>query len=356
MFTAALLAIAMQPTLASQIDAIRVKYGLPSITAGTIVNGKITDLEAVGVRRMGSDEKVTTEDRYHIGSNTKSFTAALFGVLVQQGKVKWDTPLSEIFPDIAMDPAYKNVTAIHLTSHRSGLDGNTFAGKMPGFTLKTPIELQRMEYTQSALMQKPMAEPGAKYVYANRGFIVLGTAMEKLTGKTWESLVKSEILDPLGLKSAGFGAPGWMDHTSQPWGHIMQNGKLVPIPPGPNSDNKQVVGPAGTLHMSVPDMLKYCWFQAQEGRNGGILEPSTFKMLHSAPFGGNYGGGFLQVDRPWAGGIALTHSGSNTMNYQTIWIAPKKGFAVVVSTNAVVPDVGKAMDEVASLLIARALR
>ena len=66
MFTTCLIALAMQPTLASQIDAIRVKYGLPSITAGSLVDGKIIELEAVGVRRIGSDEKVAGRGGHYL--------------------------------------------------------------------------------------------------------------------------------------------------------------------------------------------------------------------------------------------------------------------------------------------------
>lgn len=357
MFTATLLVLAMkQQSLASALDAIRLKYGLPSITAGVMLNGRIVELEAVGYRRAGSNDRVTVDDVYHCGSITKSFTAVLTGVLVQKHKLDWHTPLSKLFPDIEMNPAYKAVTPIHLLSHRSGLDGDTYAGITEDFKKSSlTLKEQRLRYTASALTQPPIAAPGAKFVYANRGFMVLGTALEKLTGRSWEDLMTSEVLKPLGLKSAGFGPAGISAPDLEPWGHYVENGKLVPVPPGPAADNAPVLGPAGTLHMSVPDMLRYCWFQAQEGRNGGLLTPETFAVLHTPTFGGEYMGGLIETPREWAGGQALTHAGSNTINYELIWIAPKRGFALVVAMNAVVPDVEKAADDVAALLIERTL-
>jgi CubicO group peptidase (beta-lactamase class C family) len=347
-----------QQALHDKIEAIRSKYNLPSISAGAILDGNIVAMEAVGFRRANSDERVTIDDQYHCGSNTKSVTSALVGVLFQQGKIKWDTPLEALFPDFAdkMNPAYRKVTPIYLMSHRSGFTGDTFTAGMPDYRkLKTPLPAQRWDYAKRALAEAPVAEPGTKFVYANRGFMVLGCALERITGKSWEDLVTEELLHPLGLKSAGFGAAGWATHTSQPWGHYLKDGKLVPVPPGLGGDNAAVLGPAGTLHMSVPDMLKWCWFMAQEGRNGGILEPSTFKVLHTPPFGGYYGGGLGYLDRAWGGGTVWTHAGSNTLNYEVMWIAPKKNFAVVVATNAVTPDVAKAVDEVAALLITTCL-
>lgn len=358
MLTAALLALAMkQPSLASQLEAIRVKYGLPSITAGAILDGRIVALEAVGYRREGSKDRVTVDDVYHCGSITKSFTSVLAGILIQKHKLDWNTPLSKLFPDIEMNPAYKKVTPMYLMSHRSGLDGDTYAGMTVDFKKSTlPIREQRMRYTAAALTQPPVAEPGTKYVYANRGFMVLGTAMERITNQSWEDLMEADVLKPLGLKSAGFGPAGVTAPDLQPWGHYVQDGKLIPVAPGPMADNAPVLGPAGTLHMSVPDMLKYCWFQAQEGRNGGILTPDTFQVLHTPTFGGEYMGGFIETPRDWADGLALTHSGSNTINYELIWIAPKRGFALAVAMNAVVPGVEQAADDVAALLIRRTLR
>lgn len=338
------------PTLKDALEKIREEAHLPSLCGGAIVDGKIVALEAVGVRKVGSDEKVTIDDQYHCGSNTKSFTAVLTALMIQRGRFSWDTPLAKLLPEATkgMNPAYEKVTPRLLAAHRAGLTGETYIDGMPSFTFsKTDLPGQRQKYASALLKTPPVAEPGTKFVYANGGFMVLGAALENLTHRSWEDLVTQELLKPLGLKSAGFGAAP----TGNPWGHVERDGKLVPIAPGPFGDNLPVLGPAGTLHMSVPDMLRWCAFQADEGRHGGILSPESFATLHT-PLG-DYGGGLIQIDRSWAGGRALTHTGSNTMNYETIWIAPKKGFGVVVATNVVSKETPEAVNKACGVLIRR---
>ena len=338
-------------SVAEELERIRTHYGLPSICAGAIVDGRIVSLDAVGVRRVGSAERATVDDRYHVGSNTKAFTAALTAILVQRGKLAWDTPLERLFPKLAttMDPAYRAVTPLQLVQHRSGLTSQTYSKGMDYFASKEALPVQRADYTRRALDLPPLSPPGTKYEYSNRGYIVLGAALEGLTRRSWEDLVTAEILKPLGLDSAGFGAAD-AGGKPQPVGHVERGGKLVPVPGG---DNLPVLGPAGTLNMSVHDMLRWCAFQADEGRHGGPLTPASFAVLHTPPKGGDYAGGFVVIPRPWAGGNALFHLGSNTMNVQSLWIAPAKRFAVVVSTNAETKDTPQALDEVCALLILR---
>ena len=74
-------------------------------------------------------------------------------------------------------------------------------------------------------------------------------------------------------------------------------------------------------------------------------------MLHTPPSGGDYAGGWMAVDRPWAGGKALTHSGSNTMWYCTIWLAPARDFGILVATNKGGDGAVKACDEASGELI-----
>ena len=119
------------------------------------------------------------------------------------------------------------------------------------------------------------------------------------------------------------------------------NGKMM--------DNLPVMGPAGTVHMSLEDWGKFVT-EHLKGRRGKseYLSQATFARLHTA-IKGDYAMGWITARRPWAGGIALNHTGDNTMNYANVWVAPEKGFAVLVATNQ--SESHAATDEVAAGLI-----
>jgi CubicO group peptidase (beta-lactamase class C family) len=152
------------------------------------------------------------------------------------------------------------------------------------------------------------------------------------------------------MQSCGFGAMGSSGKIDQPWQHTLILFMHRKIEPGPQVDNPPVIGPAGTVHCSVVDWGKFVTAHLR-GEKGepGILKPETFKRLHTPASGGDYAFGWLVVDRPWAGGRALNHAGSNTMNYAVVWMAPAKDFAVLVMTNQ--GDTFNACDAAASALI-----
>src|SRR5947209_12764528 len=92
------------------LEPIRRKNKLPALAAAAVQNGKITALGAVGARRAGHVERVSLNDRFHIGSCTKSMTATLCAMLIEQGKLKWATTIAESFPELAdkIRPEYRS--------------------------------------------------------------------------------------------------------------------------------------------------------------------------------------------------------------------------------------------------------
>ena len=114
------------------------------------------------------------------------------------------------------------------------------------------------------------------------------------------------------------------------------------------------MGPAGTIHCSVLDWGKFIAAHLR-GERGlpGLLAPETFQRLHTPSFGSEYAFGWLVTERPWAGGRALMHAGSNTQNFAVVWMAPARDFAVLVMTNQAGGSTPKACDEAATALIVR---
>ena len=349
--------------LAPILEPIRKKYDIPALAAAVIIDGKTATWGATGFRRYGTDVKVTANDQFHIGSCTKAMTATLVAMLVDRGKLSWDTTLPQALPEIAQDmhPDYKDATIRHLLAHRAGLAPSTRSwptGKsfmdmhnLPG----TPTQ-QRLAYAKMMLAQKPEAKPGEKYVYSNAGYSILGLIAERAMDKPWEDLIKEMLFEPLRMTSAGFGAMGAPGGIDQPWQHKMEDGKLQLIEPGSLGDNPPVLGPAGTVHCSMRHWAAFvaAHLNGPKGK-GGLLEPDTFKVLHNPDFDGNYAGGWQITHRQWADGKVLTHTGSNNMNFAVVWMAPKRNFAVLVASNQGGEDVAKACDEAAWALIKKFL-
>jgi CubicO group peptidase (beta-lactamase class C family) len=275
---------------------IREKHKLPAL-AGAIV----TEQGMVAIGAVGAP----TNALWHIGSNTKAMTASLLAKLVEQGKLKWETTIGDVFP--AAPEQTRNITLLQLLSHRSGLPANGI-----WLDLKMPVrELRRQAVMEARLQSKP----GEKYEYSNLGYVIAGAMAERVMDASWEELIRKQVFEPLGMTSVGFGGVG---------------GK---------PDNPPVLGPAGRVHCTLADWSKYI---AHVLCNEKELVP---------PFGGNYALGWIVCERKWGGGKVLTHNGSNTLNYSVAWVAPKRKFAVLVCTNQGGAEAAKACDEAASALI-----
>jgi CubicO group peptidase (beta-lactamase class C family) len=322
-----------QPTLpadtAQALEILRKQYNLPALAVVVVKDGKICDRAAVGVRKSGDPTPVTIDDQFHIGSCTKSMTATLAAMFIEEGKLRWDTTIAEVFPELKgkMDKQYETVTVEQLLTQRGGVPGKppAAAWKRAWEQKGTPTE-QRYELIKAVLAQPPEAAPGTRMIYSNQGYTIVGAMLEKITGKSWEDLITEKLFKPLHMDSAGFGPPGTVGKVDQPWGHTQ---KLLPT----QNDNPPAIAPAGRVHCSLSDLARYTIFQMEGEQSGGLLKAETFRKLHTPPDGGDYACGWVCVKRDWAGGNAIWHNGSNTFWYVLMWLAPKKDFSVIAATN-----------------------
>src|ERR1035438_4788196 len=108
--------------VARLLEGIRAKYKLPSLAVAVVFDGKIVATNAVGVRKAGGSQKVTADDEYHLGSITKSMTATVAAMLVEQGKISWTTTVGELFPELReqINPKYRGATLEQFLSQRGG--------------------------------------------------------------------------------------------------------------------------------------------------------------------------------------------------------------------------------------------
>ena len=153
----------------ARLERIRQEHNLPALAAAVVRGGEVAEIGAVGVRKAGEATPVTTADRFHVGSVTKSMTATLTARLVQQGVLSWDTTIAEALPDLAesMDPAYRDVTIEQLLAHRAGLMPLTDPAEDRELwdqlteRVGTPTE-QRLYLAEHVLQRPPTSPPGTR--------------------------------------------------------------------------------------------------------------------------------------------------------------------------------------------------
>jgi len=316
---------------ATILDSMRYALDMPALAAAIVTDDSTLELAAVGSRRWGGPANVTVADQFHLGSDTKAFTATLIGVLVDEGRLSWTTTLPEIFPELAttMRPEYRDVTVREILSHSAGL----LRDASPTFTRGTPRD-QRADLVAWALRQPPIG-PRGQYSYSNVGYSVAGAIAERLADGQYEDLLMAKVLQPLGITSAGFGPMGTPGLEDEPLQHTNSH---APVEPTPDADNPPIYAPAGRLHMAVGDWARFArWILASEAGHQTFLRPETARMLTDSavpvPGVGAYALGWLVLQRAWAGGRSLQHNGSNELNYAEIALAPVLRCGILVATN-----------------------
>ncbi|HEV8614087.1 MAG TPA: serine hydrolase domain-containing protein [Methylomirabilota bacterium] len=361
---------AAQSSLNPALQPYLAKYELPALGAAVVKSGKIVASGAVGTRKAGAAIPVGVNDRFHLGSDTKAMTALLAGMLVEEGRIRWNSPLAEVFPELAekMTPGLRRVTLEQLLSHTSGIpaDNEAFADLL-GKSSFQDGNLDDLRYwlLQQWSTQPLEAEPGARFAFSTMGYTIAGAMMERVTGKTWEEMITERIFVPLRLKTAGLGPQATLGRIDAPLGHARVNGKLKAFLAGPDGDNPPIIGPAGLAHMSVLDFARWAGWNAGEGRRGPkLVQPETLRKLHApvvaiperkdappgTPTHGKYALGWAQVSVDWAPESLIHHGGSNQKNLAHIWVAPRRDFAMVIVTNVATPGANDALLGLASAL------
>jgi len=334
--------------VAKLLVPIRQKYNVPAVCAALVTSKGVTTIGVAGVRKRDTDVPAKLDDLWHLGSDTKAMTAAHVAKLVQQGRLKWNTTVAGVFPELAdkFHPDMRGVTMLHLLSHRSGLPPNLDLVRFLG----DDVRLERLRAVREELAKSPQHKPGSHYEYSNLGYIIAGAVVERITGKTWEDAIWEEVFVPLKMTSAGLGGTGTRGRIDQPWPHY-GDGKPTPEN-GPAVDNPPVMGPAGRVHCSIQDWARFIQDQLRGARGEpALLKPASYQKLHTPPVGGEYALGWLVVEREWGGGLVLNHGGDNGMNFANVWVAPQRDFAIMACINQGGDTGFKASDATVSALI-----
>ena len=256
------------------------KYRQFNGTALVAENGKIIYKNGYGLANMEWGIRNTPETRFRLGSITKQFTALLTLQLVEQGKIKLDAKISDYLPDYRQDVG-KQVTIHHLLTHTSGIPSYT---GLPNFfenVSRNPYKVD--EFVKKYASGDLQFEPGAKYVYNNSGYFLLGAIIERVTGKAYEQVLKEKIFDPVGMKNTGY------DHHD-PLIQKRASGYLATPDGYRNAPYLDMSIPyaAGSMYSTVEDL--YLWDQALYTDK---LISAQSKELMFKPFLENYAYGFV---------------------------------------------------------------
>ncbi|MFD3614373.1 serine hydrolase domain-containing protein [Streptomyces sp. NPDC058676] len=305
--------------LSHRIAVAQAEGRAPSLVAAVVRDGRaVWHGSRTSVEGHGPDENV----QYRIGSITKTFTAVLVLRLRDEGMLDLSDPLEKHLPGTGAGEA----TIAELLAHTSGL-----AAESPApWWERTPGSL-RPELAD-VLGEQPFRHPaGRRFHYSNPGYSLLGALVEKLRGAPWEEVLRSEVLEPLGLDRTSTGplaphAGGWAVH---PWADVM-----LPEP----TEDLGLMAPAGQLWSTTGDLAKFAVFLAKG--DDQVLSAATVLEMRTpaAPAeaadvvdGATYGLGLHIQHRD--GRLLVGHSGSLPGFLANLTISVADDVAAVVLAN-----------------------
>lgn len=329
------------------VQSARAEHKVIALGAVVASRDGILEVAVDGVRAHNTDDAVQVTDRWHLGSNTKALTALLYAQMVQQDLAAWDMPVSDLFPEFSdeIDPSWHDITIEDLFAHRSGLQQMGGGWLNARHRDERPIAEQRLEVARLVLSKPPSQDPH-EFNYNNLNYIVAGAAIENIVRtqddlpdtwpdtlpETWEAAMQVMLFDRLASETDrsgfGFGPPqeGLQGHriTLGTFTNAMGRGK--------NADNPMVLGPAGTLNATLQ---AHAQLALEFLKDDSALIPLSMREKLFTPHpdvDSDYAMGWGIYDDPKYGRLYL-HSGSNTMWYSRIIIAPDLDRVIIVNAN-----------------------
>lgn len=355
--SAALAASATGIDLSDQLAATTHSYELPAMAALVIKNGQVLASGATGVRKLGDSTPVTLDDTWAIGACSKAITATVAAAVVDEGKIGWGTTLDKLLPDMPVDRALANVTLDALLQHHAGFDRDPPKALLDAAIANKDPSAGRRELVRAVVSKPPATAPGP-YAYSNVAYLVVGVALERATGKSFETLVQERIFEPLAMRSCGFGSPSAGAAAAgappAPWGHVNVAGKLAPTPAAEESRIAPPLAPSGAMRCSLGDWSKFLrhHLRVPEGMTP-LAKRESLTHIHTPLFDKKTAAGFYIEPLEWSAGGALHQFGSSGTFFASAWLAPSLGLMFLVATNADTANTAEAVDKTSVALFKR---
>ena len=310
--------------------------GLTAVAAAVMTGGQLAAAAVCGERRRGSGIPVTIDDRWHIGSITKSMTATLLAVLEDDGRLAVNDRLPALLPDVEMAGGWSACTLHHLLTHTAGARANfPLAALRVWPDTAEELVLARRRFVAGVLARDPKSPCGKRFLYSNVGYTIAGHIAESACGAPYETLMQERVFGPLGLASAGFGPPQGDRPDQEPAGHAVWL-RWIRSPKDPfetRADNTPVIAPAGCAHMTISDLARYGAAHLEGASDCGpsLLPPSSWERLHT-PLLDDYASGWVRYESDRSGRV-LMHNGSNTLWYALLVLVPSRSTVLAFATN-----------------------
>lgn len=339
-----------QPFLRAEAERVRAAAGLPGVAVLTAGAGH-ADIASSGVRSAGAAAPLLPTDALQAGSQTKAVTAMLLARLVEQGRLRWDGTLAELFPTWRdeMDPALRDVTVTQLLRHRGGFKRDPDEADAAAILAQATGDLvaDRALLLRHLLRQAPEATPGT-YAYSNVGYMMAGLVAESVGGAPYEAMVRREVFGPLGIQ-ASFGFPEDVDPVTVA-GHEWRDGawRRADYSAVDRYNMAHIEAAAGGMTIAMPEYAKLLreHLRGLQGTST-FLRKDTWELMHAPE--GEYGFGWSATNVPGKGRVSA-HAGSWGSYYLFAILVPEQDRAVAVACNCYGDEAVEQLDRLARQL------
>ena len=243
---------------------------VPGIAIAIIAEGKVKVLQAYGVKKVGGRDFIDTDTAFRLASCSKTIAGTTAGILVNDGVLKWETPVVSVLPNIQFsNPRYGNQLSLRdILSQSTGLpthSGDNYIEE--GLPFDSVVQkLKAVNF---------VCPPGKCYAYQNVSFSLFDGMVRNKTGKPYEQYVQEKLFNPLGMQTASFGLAGLKAHNNFALPHVATSKGWYTEK---ITENYYRMHPAAGANASITDMAR--WVLAQMGNNPNVLSPTVLNAIH----------------------------------------------------------------------------
>lgn len=334
-----------QPLSSADIDRLAehtIKtFDVPGVAVGVVKDGKLIHAKGYGIRSLNNGQQMDEHTLVGIASNSKAFTAAALGILVDEGKLKWDDKVTDYIPEFKLADAYVTgeFTIRDLLTHRSGL--GLGAGDLMIFPSGSDFQLKDIIHNLRYL--KAVSSFRSKFDYDNLLYIVAGEVISRVSGKSWQEFIETRIMQPLQMNESAANFYRLKDTANVAAPHAPVNGKVQVV----TADINPVLDAAGGIYANITDMAKWAIVQLEDG-NYGKGQKLFSKEVHdemwtpqtiiSTKGGGPYKTHFLSYGLGWmlsdvSGYKQVMHTGGLAGMVTQVTLIPELKLGIIVLTN-----------------------